>query len=179
MSLASPIKVALPNGCNRDIDFRELSPKEGKYRLRYNALRHIRYGIRGISALLPPGARMITFHDHAGREWLRIDQYGALLAEGYSWNGCTPKRWTWPIGWWGTPDFECTIAGSGIHDAFYQFHATKDFPLHRSECDEIFKNIIELYGEYDIAHWYHKGVQRFGSWPAVPRDPTLYSVVHY
>lgn len=144
----------------RDFHFRQLSPAEGRRIYRFKTLRHIRYPISG----LVDERSVITFHDAAGRQWLQIDRFGALIAEGYAWNGCSPKRWVPVLGWIGTPDFASTIAASLLHDALYQFHATAHFPLYRSECDALFRDIIHRAGDEEIARIYHTAVRRFGHW---------------
>lgn len=156
-----------------DVHFRQLSPREGRRRYRFTTLRHLRYRIEG----LVTGRSVITFHDAVGRQWLQIDQFGALLAENYTWNGCSPKRHLPLLGWVGTPDFPSTIAASALHDALYQFHATRHFPLHRSECDDLFRDLILAAGDDDIAHLYHAGVRRFGSWSPTSPDGQ-YSTLH-
>lgn len=140
--------------------FRELHPvREGRCRYRYQTLRHIRFRIEGL-----PVSGTITFHDAAGRTWFQLDRYGALVSEGYAWNGCSPKRWVPVLGWVGTVDFEATLAASLVHDCFYQFHATRHFPLHRSDCDAIFRDLIIAEGEDEIARVYHWAVRKLGAW---------------
>lgn len=148
----------------RGVDFRELSPKEGKNRYRFITLRHVRLRIEG----LVQGDRVISFRGEDGREWLRIDRFGAVISEGYAWNGCSPKRHIILIGWVGTPDFASTIPASLFHDAFYQFCVTAHFPLNRSEVDWIFREMIEGAGDEDLAAIYHAAVRKFGSWTGRP-----------
>lgn len=141
-----------------------MAPRETNGRYRFITTRHIRFQIPGI---IPRGK--ITFHDATRIQWLQIDPFGILLSEGYAWNGCTPKRWLPLIGWIGTPDFSATIIASALHDPLYQFHATRHFPLHRSDCDLLFKQAIQLGGEHELAAIYHAGVQKFGHWsPSSP-----------
>lgn len=144
----------------RDHHFRELTHTEGRNIYRFKTLRHVRFSIRG----LVEDRKTITFHDATGRQWLQIDQWGALISEDYAWNGCSPKRWVPLLGWVGTPDFSSTLAASLLHDAFYQFHATAHFPLHRSDCDALFRDLIIKAGDPDIARIYHAAVRRFGKW---------------
>lgn len=153
--------------------FRRLTPAEGKRVYRFITTRHIRFPIPGIV----PDRQAITFHDATGRQWLQLDRFGALVSEGYAWNGCTPKRWVPLLGWIGTPDYPATIPASLIHDAFYQFHATAHFPLHRSDCDAIFRDLTALGGEPDIARIYHAAVRRFGHWSATVENGE-YSTLH-
>lgn len=146
------------------IHYRRLSHQEGRGIYRFATLRCLRYHIPGI---IPRGK--ITFHDAAGRQWFQIDKFGCLVAEDYAWNGCSPKRWVPLLGWIGTPDLTATIPASCLHDPLYQFHATRHFPLHRSECDHLFKQAIEHGGEDDIAGIYYTAVRKFGAWsPTAP-----------
>lgn len=157
----------------RGLQFRELSHTEGRNIYRFQTLRHIRFRIDGIV----PGRSVITFHDANGRQWLQLDQYGALVSEDYAWNGCSPKRWLPLVGWVGTPDFPETLAASLIHDALYQFHATRHFPLHRSDCDQVFHDLIAALGAPRIAATYFSAVRRFGHWsPAT--EAGEYSTLH-
>lgn len=145
--------------------FRQLHPtREAARRWRFRSLRHTRIKIPGI---VP---HTISFRDKYEREWLRVDPYGILVAAAYTWNGCTPKRWVPLLGWIGTPDFRCTHLASHVHDALYQFSGTAHFPLHRSDCDAIFRRLIELHGDEEIAAIYHAGVRRFGSWSGRPSN---------
>lgn len=158
---------------HRDFHFRELSHTEGRNIYRFQTLRHLRFSIRG----LVNEKNVITFHDATGRQWLQLDRFGALVSENYAWNGCSPKRWLPLIGWTGTPDFTSTLAASLLHDTFYQFHATAHFPLHRSDCDAIFRDLIILAGDPDIARIYHAAVRRFGKWSPTTENGE-YSTLH-
>lgn len=153
--------------------FRELSPAEGKRIYRFQTTAHVRYPARGIVL----GRSVITFHDSNGNQWLQLDRFGALVSPGYAWNGCSPKRWVPVLGWIGTPDFPSTIAASLIHDALYQFHATRHFPLHRSDCDQYLRDLIAATGAEDIAAIYYHAVRRFGSWSPAAEDGE-YSTLH-
>lgn len=145
--------------------YRQLHPtKEGNRRWRFTTLRGTRLNLRGITE------RTIYFHDRNGKVWGRIDRFGIYVEEGYSWNGCSPKRWIWPFGWVGTPDFKSTILASLIHDILYQFACTEHFPLHRSEVDAIFYHIIAMSGDEDIAGIYHGAVKKFASWSGRPHN---------
>ena len=146
--------------------FRQLHPtREGGRKWRYRIVRPVRLRIDGLVR-----CGVISFRDASGREWLRMDELGATLRPDYTWNGCTPKRWVRPVGWVGTPDFKCTHLASAFHDAFYQFHACEHMPLHRSDADRIFRQIIELCGEPVVAQIYHAGVRKFGTWSGRPRN---------
>ncbi len=158
----------------RDVHYRCLHPiDEGKRIWRFT---YIRDNFLCVPDLLPAG-QVISFRDKTGKEWMRMVSDGIWIRAGYSWNGCTPKYYfLWR--WWGTPDFECTVHGSGVHDALYQFSCTPDFPLHRSDCDDIFKKLILLNGGKPwIANLYHKAVRKFGRWDGDPSDKGECSVI--
>lgn len=167
------VKLLAPPTFLRDLQFRELSHTEGKNIYRFQTLRHIRFPISGLVA----DRSVITFHDASGRVWLQIDRFGALIPEGYAWNGCSPKRWLPLLGWVGTPDFRETLAASLLHDALYQFHATRHFPLHRSDCDQLFHDLIAAVGSEEIAGIYYTAVRRFGHWSPTP-DSGEFSTLH-
>jgi hypothetical protein len=143
----------------RGQEFRGLSPKEGKRIYRFKTIRRNRLAMRG---LVKPGV-IISFHDAKGIEWGRIDQFGILISENYAWNGCSPKRWIPIFGWIGTPDFECTLLASLFHDLLYQMSECKHMIFTRGQTDDLFKTIIELHDEFDIAAIYHGAVHRFGA----------------
>lgn len=158
---ATQFRILNPPDCRRDLHYRRLSPKEGHYVNRYEMLLHVRLRCRD---LVPPGTAL-SFRLADGTEALRVDEFGILLAEGFRWDGCTPKRYIPVLGWVGTPDFEpSTIFASALHDLLYQFHDAEGFPWTREECDAIFKAVIESYGEHDLARVYHFFVRGLGSW---------------
>jgi hypothetical protein len=147
--------------------YRQLHPtREGGKRWRFVTMRPTRLKIIGI---VPLGT-VISFRSADGVERGRIDYHGIVLAEGYAWNGCSPKRWVWPFGWMGTPDWECTRLASGFHDLLYQFARTEHFPLNRSDVDSIFYHCIEMSGDGEMAGIYHGAVRKFGSWTDKPRN---------
>ena len=133
---------------------------EGKRRWRFCSMRDNRLHLPGI---VDPGV-IVTFHDSKGAERGRIDEYGILSRANYAWNGCTPKYFAPLLGWVGTPDFAATIAASHFHDLLSQFARTTHFPLHRSDCDFIFRRMIEIDGSPTVARIYHAAVVKFGSW---------------
>jgi hypothetical protein len=147
------------------VDYRETHPtKEGKRRWRYILLRSVKLHCRGLSDLA------IEYKDKHGKVWARHDQSGLYVEAGYSWKGCSPKRWVWPFGWVGTPDFECTIFASLCHDVHYQFALTEHFPLHKSGVDMMFYHTIEMSGDKNIATLYFDAVRRFGRWSDRPEN---------
>jgi hypothetical protein len=130
-----------------------------------------------IDGLVPEG-QVISFFDKRGREWMVMTARGAILRKGYAWNGCTPKVYLPVPGVWiGTPDFDATIPGSAWHDAFYQFACCHHFPLHRWECDEVFRRIIEMHGSPRIAKVYHAAVRKWGGWDGDPSREGEWSAV--
>jgi hypothetical protein len=125
-----------------------------------------------------PEGLVISFYDKNDREWLVFTEHGAIMRKGYAWNGCTPKVYVPVLRFWlGTPDFAATIAGSFWHDGFYQFSCCWDFPLHRSDCDDAFKQIIELNGGKKTAAVYHWAVRKFGGWDGDPSKQGEWSKV--
>lgn len=132
--------------CVEWLDWRELSPEEGKRRLRFEAFR--------IAVTLDaPLTKTISFRDRHGVEWARFAGPVFSLAPRYRWNGCSPKRWVPFFGWIGTPDCRGDLTGrggsilaSGIHDAMSQFQKTQHFPLSRKEIDVCFYDILKLAG---------------------------------
>lgn len=148
-----------------NIEYRQLHPtKEGGKRWRFVTLCGIRLRIDGITD------KTICYHDRTGKIWARHDKFGLYVEEEYTWNGCSPKRWVWPFGWMGTPDFKSTILASLCHDVGYQFACTEHFPLTRSDVDAIFYHTIAMHGDEELAGIYHGAVRKFGSWPAQPRN---------
>ena len=145
--------------------FRQLHPtREGKRLWRYTTTRGIRVSIHGLTE------HAIVYHDATGRPWARHDRFGIYIEEGYAWNGCSPKRWVWPFGWMGTPDFKCTLLASLCHDVGYQFSRTDHFPLNKSDVDSLFYDTIYMAGEPDIAAVYHGAVCKFGKWTEKPNN---------
>lgn len=128
-----------------------------------------------VADLLPEG-RVISFRDKTEKEWIRMTHNCMVLRKGYAWNGCTPKFYLLGI-WWGTPDFPSTIRASLWHDVLYQFSCTEHFPLHRSDCDAIFRRLIELNGAPRIARLYHGRVRKWGRWDGDPTERGEHSIL--
>jgi sarcosine oxidase delta subunit len=155
------------------INYRPLSPiREGGRKWRYISICR---NFLPVERLVTAG-RVISFRDKDEREWMRFTDKGAESAAWYAWNGCTPKFY-FLRRWWGTPDFAATIQASMWHDAFYQFSCCHDFPLHRSECDAIFRRIIEHNGSPRIAALYHHYVRKYGRWDGDPTHHGEHSVI--
>lgn len=136
--------------------YRELSPAEGEGRYRFRTL-------LPVTVLLQkdPGVRL-SFRDPAGREWLRLDRRLVTIAEGYAWNGNSPKRWYPVIGWVGTPDPVRTRLGSAFHDALCQFSRVPEMPFSQSEIDLVFLHIL-LRARFTFARSWHGAVKDFGA----------------
>jgi hypothetical protein len=144
-----------------DIDYRELDPiKEGKRKWRFILKRGIRIHIRDLST------KTVQYHDGNGKIWAHHDQFGLYVYPGYCWNGCSPKRWINLFGWVGTPDFHSTRLASLCHDVHYQFAHTEHFPLHKSDVDLLFRDMILKEEEVKIAEIFYAAVKHFGRWTA-------------
>lgn len=168
------MKAHLPD-FELDVDYRALHPtKEGDCRYRFVTLLTPLFIVDGLDC----GGRIISFRDKNHHEWLRMSDSVITISGGYAWNGCTPKRYSRVLRRWiGTPDFKATIPASLVHDALYQFSHCRDFPLHRSDCDEIFRQLIVKSGSPKIAETYHWAVRKFGKWDGHPSDQGEYSVI--
>lgn len=136
--------------------FRELSPKEGKYKYRYITMEDIEVKFK---YFLISSNKKLEYMDPSGKVWLTIYQHSMIISKNYAWNGCSPKRW---IGvWLGTPDFDETIVASLIHDVGIQFYQDPTFPFTRPECDEMFKYIL-IKNNFKYSDLYYRGV-KFGT----------------
>jgi hypothetical protein len=145
--------------------YRQLHPtREGGRRWRFVTQRGIRLPVKGITDTT------IVYHDSRGKPWARHDRFGVYVEAGYAWNGCSPKRWVWPFGWMGTPDFDCTRLASLVHDIHYQFCRTAHFPLHKCQVDSLFYECIAMTGNIEIASLYHGAVVKHGRWSEKPHN---------
>jgi hypothetical protein len=147
------------------VDYRQLHPtREGNRLWRFVTTR--------VNALiiplneLPHTIQSAEFFDASGKLWLAIEK-GINVAiftieKGYAWNGATPKRWRWPFGWIGTPDFECTRLATLWHDIFCQFQQCEHLPFTRDQIDMLFKTMIEMTDHDLIAETYYAGVRAGG-----------------
>lgn len=145
------------------LQYAEISPQFSNGRWRYITKTGIRLPIKNVTE------SVIFYHDASGKIWARHDKFGLYIEPGYAWNGCSPKRWIWPLGWVGTIDFESTILASLCHDVHYQFARTEHFPLHRSDVDELFYHCIHMAGDKVIAGVYYRFVREFGTWAGRPK----------
>jgi hypothetical protein len=158
------------------LDWRELSPAEGRRRWRFEANRFA-------VTLDLPLTETISFHDRDGREWARFTGPVFSISRQYWFNGNSPKVWLPCFGWVGTPDVRGDVSGAGgnifaagIHDAMGQFRDTQHFPLSRREIDVCFYDLNRLSG-FPLALPYYSAVRAAsGFWPHA--DGGEYSVLH-
>lgn len=156
----------------RETHFRELNTRiEGNRRWKFVTLQGVRLSIPNLTS------RIVVFHDAAGRIWGRMDKFGIYIEAGYSWNGCSPKLWVWPVGLVGAIDFESTILASLFHDFMYQFASTDHFPIHRSDADSIFYSCIAMTGDQRVAAVYHRFTHRYGSWAGRSKTEAFSTVI--
>lgn len=135
-----------------NLDFRELSPKEGKNSWRFSTSKSI---IIKWSGVIPKGTK-ISFRDKNGREWLHMDSDHFIIMKDYWWDGCSPKKHYPVVGWVGTIDFPKTILASLVHDAFCQFVKTEDFPFSRNICDYYFLRVMDM-EDFELSYIYYVG----------------------
>jgi hypothetical protein len=153
----------------KGLQYRELSPKEGGNRWRFETLADITFELdchhRG----------SFLFTDHTGRPFARIDGYRWTILKGYAWNGSSPKRWVPVFGWIGTPDPIQTHAATGLHDSLGQAATAAHFPLSRYQVDAAFFDVMALAG-FRLAGTYHGAVRHFGpAYAAMNRGPAARS----
>jgi hypothetical protein len=127
-----------------------------------------------------PVAHRISFRDGGGTEWAQLrpglpGQSILEIAELYSWDGCSPK---WRCGrfYFGTPDFEGTRLGSGVHDWGYQFSQTEHFPFSKEQVDDMFFDCMKLSG-FKLKGIYHGAVAMFAQRAWDRADPNCHSVL--
>lgn len=141
------------------IDWRELPPREGRRRWRFQLLRDL-----VIQLDRPRFFRTVTFHAPGGQWWARFDGSRFTIRAFYAWNGNSPKRHVPVLGWIGTPDCRGDVTGLGgnilgsvVHDCMRQFLATRHFPLNIEEVDTCFYDINKLSG-FPLALPYYSAV---------------------
>ena len=147
--------IALPTTiplCRENAEFVRL-PAQGSLRFRWR--KEMRINIHGLTQ------DPVELRDADGRVWGRISPNHITISKGYAWNGCSPKRAIAGL-WFGTPDPECTILASGIHDILFQFSGTYGFPLTFDHCNEIFERLIFLSGGVITSVVYGGAVKAFG-----------------
>ncbi len=102
--------------------------------------------------------------------WLEISENGDIIikgthANGYAWDGCTPKFNIFDLFLIGTPDGR-TIVNTGkpityyaslIHDILCQFR--KDIGISRRQADKVF--LIYL-GNFNLRYLYYIAVRAYG-----------------
>lgn len=104
-------------------------------------------------------------------KWLRLAPDGKVTvkanAEGYAWDGCSPKWSVFGLAIIGTPDGHVDIANekpmtyhaSLIHDVFYQY--LEDVPVTKAEIDRQFYDML-LAKRFPLARLYYVAVCIFG-----------------
>ena len=150
------------------VDWRELSPKEGNRRWRFELLRDLAFDID-----IPPLAEPVEFRDKNGVAWASFIGRQFILHRRYRTNGASPKRWVPLLGWVGTPDCRGDATGIGgniletfFHDGGRQFAGTQHMPLSLFEIDIAFYDLLRLAG-FPAALPYFAAVRAFrGVWPA-------------
>lgn len=135
-------------------DYTEINSSR-KYR--FQTLRDITINFK--HPLIQRGTKMI-FKDVKDKTWMVMEPFHVTISKDYCWDGCSPK-WKVMGKWVGTPDFPETALASLVHDAFYQFESTDNFPLSREERDNIFYTILEE-SRFEWRLWYTMGAN-FGS----------------
>lgn len=102
--------------------------------------------------------------------WLEISENGDIIikgthANGYAWDGCTPKFNIFDLFLIGTPDGR-TIVNTGkpityyaslVHDVLCQFR--KDIGISRRQADKVF--LIYL-GDFNLRYIYYIAVRAYG-----------------
>lgn len=104
-------------------------------------------------------------------EWLRLDADGTITvkanADGYAWDGCTPKVSVFGLFIVGTPDGHVDIEtgkpltyhASLVHDVFYQYLDT--IPVSKRDIDRQFYEMLKE-RRFPLAWLYYKAVLYFG-----------------
>jgi hypothetical protein len=149
-----------PIAFRRDYHWRELSPKEGASRWRFQYLTEVPHRLdRDLG-------QHVQLCDAAGKPWVIIDGRWWLTQPGYRWNGCSPKRHIPLLGWVGTPDvpgdrhgYEGNLIASGWHDQARQFAKTKFVSSHYTiqDLDRGFHQILRMLS-YPHANLFYKAV---------------------
>jgi hypothetical protein len=137
------------------IDYRELTPREGNRRWRWEML-------RDHALALPFACPAFSCHNSDGWEWMRVEKGLMTIRAGYRWNGCSPKRWVPILGWMGTPDRPRNMRGSCFHDSLYQASGFTSFPMSRERADDLFLQILTA-DKFCLANLYHGAVTDFGA----------------
>lgn len=142
------------------VNWRELSPEEGKFRWRFEILRPISLDLD------LPLRQQIGFFDREGRKWASFDSNRFTIEAGYRTRGVRPKRWfriqsSGCAGWLGMPDFRGGPDGQGGNllastflDACRQFANTRHMPLSSREVNMGYYQILRLAG-FIFALSYH------------------------
>ena len=103
-------------------------------------------------------------------DWLKVSDDGKVLvkgtyAEGYAWDGCSPKWNFLDLILIGVPDGRSIVTtnkpityyASLIHDILLQFR--KDIGLSRKEADKVFLHYL---GDFSLRYIYYYAVRIYG-----------------
>lgn len=141
-------------------EYRELDPKEGRHKWRFVTSKPTTLALSRKNYNATQQAEFFDANDHL---WMTIELGVNIILitieKGYAWNGATPKRWIWPFGWMGVPDFEATRKATLFHDVLCQFQLCEHMPFTRLEIDGIFRDMI---GNSFLAKTYFAGVRLGG-----------------
>lgn len=162
-----------------EFQYRELSPKEGRYRYRFLYLAPVAYVVKVPAGFWEWSDKTAEFRDRSGRCWMKMRSHPkgieVEVQPDYAWNGNSPKRWIWPFGWVGTPDPESTHAASGLHDPLCQFAGCEHMPFSRKDADTCFYDVLNLSKFCAKGTWH--GAVRFGAVAQPNQNPDAYSVL--
>lgn len=143
------------------IHYRKL--RGGKYR--FQLLKDVSLKLSQLDA----HTHKVSFRDHRGTEWARIDGDTLVIRKYYSWNGCSPCCWVPIIGWVGTPTPYPVILASLVHDSLFQFCFTQHFPITVDQCNDVFYDIMKA-NQFRWSNTYFGAVVDFG-WFFVGKTP--------
>lgn len=140
-----------------DIDYKEVSPIEGKRKWRWKTLIPTRLEFDYCVAPY----QLIEFYDQHHKKWLTISGRYGMVEPGYYWNGNTPKVHVPIFGWIGTPDNKKTRKASLWHDILCQMALTEHIPFDKSQIDAVFYDILKI-EKYKLASIFHGAVRKLG-----------------
>jgi len=140
---------------------------DGGLRYKYRLSKPLRIYLDGKNwPTLPAGK---SCGDAEGRVWLRFGQQSFEISDGYASDGCSPK-FRFLGRWWGTPDFEETLAASHAHDVLWQYMHLPGFPFDREQADWLFLKLMQ----HDMFQWswiYYRTVAIVGGHTYSGGDP--------
>lgn len=166
----APVISRIPPFVN-GVDYVDYPGNEGDWRFQTTRVAAVHIDVTAVGR--------ISFRDGDGVEWARllpfIDHTALVIAGGYAWDGCSPKRRCGRF-YFGTPDFEPTRLASLVHDIGYQFAGAQHWPFTKHEVDVMFLDIMRL-GRFPLARAYYGAVDTLAgrAWKVV--DPGCHSVL--